>query len=185
MESTRAAWLLAVSLAAGSIILAGCATPAGSGERLPGGLISGRISIRVDASDHADSRAMNAAFELEGNPQFGRLNLSTPLGTVLAQVSWSPRQALLVTPEERVPYADLDSLTARLLGQSVPVAALFDWLRGRPWPAAASQPNPATAGPGFVQLGWDVSLADFTDALVSARRERAPVVTVRAKLDRP
>jgi outer membrane lipoprotein LolB len=185
MQPARAVRLLAGSLAAGSILLAGCASAPGSGERLPGGLISGRISIRVDASDHTDSRAVNAAFELEGNPQFGRLNLSTPLGTVLAQVSWSPGQALLVTPEERTPYADLDSLTERLLGESVPVAALFDWLRGRPWPDAASQPNPATAGPGFVQLGWDVSLANFADALVLARRERPPVVTVRAKLDRP
>lgn len=185
MGSARAAWLLAASLAAGSVILAGCASGPGLAERLPGDLISGRISIRVDASDHADSRAMNAAFELEGNARFGKLSLSTPLGTVLAQLSWSPGQALLVTPEARTPFADLDSLTAQLLGESVPVAALFDWLRGRPWPDAASQPNLEAAGPGFVQLGWDVSLANFTDALVSARRERAPVVTVRAKLDRP
>ena len=185
MELARAAWLLAGSMAAGSVIVAGCASVPGSAERLAGDLISGRISIRVDASDHADSRVMNTAFELEGNARFGRLNLSTPFGTVLAQVSWSPGQALLVTPEERTPYADLDALTAQLLGESVPVAALFDWLRGRPWPDAASQPDLEAAGPGFRQLGWEVSLANFTDALVSARRERAPVVTVRAKLDRP
>ncbi len=128
---------------------------------------------------------MNAAFELEGDARVGRLNLTTPLGTTLAQVSWSPGRAMLVTPQEQTPYADLDSLTEKLLGERVPVGALFDWLRGHPWPAAPSEMNLAPAGPGFRQLGWDVNLTSFNDALVLARRDQAPVVTVRAKLDRP
>jgi outer membrane lipoprotein LolB len=76
-------------------------------------------------------------------------------------------------------------LTEKLLGESVPVGALFDWLRGRPWPDAPSDVATNPAAPGFRQLGWDVDLADFANALVLARRERAPAVTVRAKLDGP
>jgi outer membrane lipoprotein LolB len=175
----------AARLLAGSLLLAGCASVSPPGERPPGDLISGRLSVRVEATERAAARAMSAAFELEGDARNGKLNLTTPLGTTLAQVSWSPGRALLVTPQEQTPYADLDSLTAELLGESVPVGALFDWLRGRPWPAAPNDVNTTPAGPGFRQLGWDVDLAGFAEALVLARRERAPVVTVRAKLDRP
>jgi outer membrane lipoprotein LolB len=167
------------------LLVSGCASVPPATERLPGDVISGRLSVQVDATEQAAARAMNAAFELEGNAKIGRLNLATPLGTTLAQVSWSPGRALLVTPQEQTPYADLDSLTEKLLGERVPVGALFDWLRGRPWPAAASEMNLAPAVPGFRQLGWDVNLASFDDALVLARRDQAPVVTVRAKLDRP
>lgn len=156
-----------------------------SDERLAGSLIAGRLAVRVEGVDGAAPRALNAGFELEGNPVQGRLNLATPLGTMLAQVRWAPGQARLVTPQDETDFADLDSLTAQLLGESLPVAALFDWLRGRPWPAAASEANPDRAEPGFRQLGWTVNLASFGEALVLARRERAPVVSVRAKLDRP
>jgi outer membrane lipoprotein LolB len=179
--AARAASLLAWVVA--TFAVSGCATVA-PGDRLAGDLISGRISIRVEATADAASRALNAAFELEGDAQVGKLNLASPLGTMLAQVTWAPGRAVLVTPQERSAYADLDSLTEKLLGESVPVGALFDWLRGRPWPAAQSQLNTGPAEPGFRQLGWQVDLAKFDDALVSATRDRAPVVTVRAKLDR-
>jgi outer membrane lipoprotein LolB len=92
---------------------------------------------------------------------------------------------VLATPQGETRYDDLDALTRAVLGESLPVAALFDWLRGRPWPGASSTANAPPAEPGFKQLGWIVSLARFNEAWIAARRERAPVVTVRAKLDRP
>jgi outer membrane lipoprotein LolB len=168
-----------------ALLLAACASLFPPAQRLPGDLISGRLSVRVEATVDTAARSLNAAFELEGDAKVGKLSLATPLGTTLARVSWSPSGALLVTPQEQTPYADLDSLTEKLLGESVPVSALFDWLRGRPWPDAPSRASATPATPGFCQLGWDVDLADFGDALVRARRERAPGVTVRAKLDRP
>jgi len=60
---------------------------------------------------------------------------------------------------------------------------LFDWLHGRPWSGAASVPTTPPAERGFAQLGWVVSLARFDEGWIAARREQAPVVTVRAKLD--
>ena len=101
---------------------------------------------------------------------------------MLAQARWAPGSVVLATPQGEKQFADLDALTREALGESLPVAALFDWLRGRPWPGAASS---AASGPGFEQLGWVVSLARFDDAWVEARRESPPAVTVRAKLDRP
>ena len=148
-------------------------------------MLTGRLSVRVDAAPGVEARSVSAAFELAGTPDSGRLDLSTPLGTVLARASWKPGQVRLSTPEGDTGFADLDALTREMLGEALPVAALFDWLHGRPWPGAASTASASATEPGFEQLGWAVNLARFDEAWVLARRDRAPAVTVRAKLDRP
>ena len=128
---------------------------------------------------------MNAAFELQGDGRAGSLNLTTPLGTTLARARWAPGQVVLATAQGESRFADLDSLTREVLGESVPVVALFDWLRGRPWPGAPSAQLTPAGEPGFQQLGWAVSLAKFEQDWIAATRVQAPSVTMRAKLDRP
>lgn len=177
--------LQSLGLLATALALAACTTLQPPPDRLPGERIAGRLVVRVEATERAAARAFSASFELEGNATTGRLDLATPLGTMLAQVRWMPGGATLATPQQTSPYPDLDALTSHLLGESVPIAALFDWLQGRAWPVAPSAPWPDSAGAGFTQLDWKVDLGDFKNALVIARRERAPSVTVRAKLDRP
>ena len=166
-----------------ALVLGGCAVvpqaPQG-GESL-----SGRLAVKVDGEGGAAPRSVSAGFELQGDPQRGRLNLSTPLGSVLAQARWAPGSVALVTPQGERQFADLDALTGEVLGESLPVAALFDWLRGRPWPGAASTVSVPPAEPGFAQLGWIVSLARFDQAWIVATRQSPPTVTVRAKVDRP
>ena len=168
--------MLLVTLALGA-----CASvQQGAASVMNADALSGRLVVRVDASGGAAARSENAAFELQGDAKAGRLDLATPLGTVVAQARWAPGSVMLVTPRGERRFADLDALTEEMLGESVPVAALFDWLRGRPWAGAASA---ATPDPGFTQLGWAVSLARFDEGWVVAKRDRAPAVTVRAKLD--
>lgn len=168
--------LLAVSM------LAGCASV---GQRAPEGAqtLSGKLSVRVDATDAAPARSESGNFELKGTPEAGQLNLSSPLGTVIAQARWSGQRAWLATSQGETAYPDLDTLTQEMLGERLPVAALFDWLRGRPWPGAASRPH--DSGAGFEQLGWAVDLARFGEGWISARRAQAPAVLVRAKVDAP
>ena len=168
-----------------ALLMAACASVPQDVGSLSGETLAGRLAVRVEGVDGAAPRSVSAAFELQGDGQAGRLNLSTPLGSVLAQARWAPGTVVLATPEGEKSFADLDALTREVLGESLPVAALFDWLRGRPWPGAASTVTVAPDDPGFQQLGWVVSLARFNEAWVAARRERAPVVTVRARLDRP
>jgi outer membrane lipoprotein LolB len=144
-----------------------------------GEVMSGRLSVRV-ASD--PPRSGTAAFELRGSPEAGQLDLSTPLGSLMARARWSPGEVVLATPKEEKSYADLDALTRDVLGESLPVPALFDWLLGRPWPGAPSQPR--SDPPGFEQLGWAVSLAQFDRGTIEAQRRQDPPVTVRARLDR-
>jgi outer membrane lipoprotein LolB len=147
--------------------------------------LSGRLAVRIDARNGEPERSVSVSFELEGDDRTGRLNLTSPLGSRLAEARWAPGSVVLATPRGERQFANLDDLAREVLGESVPVAALFDWLQGRPWPGAPSAPNVAPAEPGFEQLGWVVSLARFDDASIAARRERPPAVTLRAKLDRP
>jgi outer membrane lipoprotein LolB len=173
----RRAAALALPLAA---LMSACASlPVDTGPT-PGETLAGRIAVRVEPIGDADARSTIAAFELQGTPEAGRLNLAAPTGTVLAQAHWKPGRVVLVTPQGETPYPSLDALTREVVGESLPVAALFDWLHGRPWPGAAHVAEP----PGFRQLGWTVDLARFAEDTIVAVRAQAPVVTVRVKLER-
>lgn len=172
------------ALALATLALAACTTlpsaaPAGADT------LSGRLALRVEASGDASSKAFSAAFDLRGDPSVGTLALSTPLGSTLAEARWSPAEVVLATPQGTRRFANLDELTRDALGESVPIEAWFDWLRGRPWPGAPSTPSAASGERGFQQLGWAVSLARFDEGWISAQRDHAPKVTVRARLDRP
>ena len=146
--------------------------------------LSGRLSVRVEATPDSAARNLSAAFELRGDGRQGQLDLSTPLGSVLAQARWAPGSVVLATPGSERSFADLGALTREALGETVPIEALFDWLRGRPWPGAPSVANPSAA-PGFSQLGWSIDLARFDEAWIAAQRAAPPAVQVRARLDRP
>jgi outer membrane lipoprotein LolB len=168
---------IAAALAAPAM-LAGCAalqTPHAEGVQV----LSGRLSVRVDSDP---VRALSAAFELSGSAREGAMALTSPLGNTLAQARWKPGDVVLETPGSSQRYPDLDTLAEQALGERVPLAALFDWLRGRPWSGARSEP--LTDGEaGFSQLGWRVGLARYAEGWVEARRAAPPAVTMRARLD--
>jgi outer membrane lipoprotein LolB len=147
--------------------------------------LAGRLSVRLESSSGKPAKSLSAAFRLEGNAERGSLDLSTPFGTMLAQARWSAGQALLVTPQGQTHYDDLPALTRDMLGEALPLPALFDWLRGRPWPGAESRAAVPPEEAGFLQLGWQVTLVRFEQGFIDAQRVEAPLVTVRARLDRP
>ena len=155
-------------------LVAGCAAVPRSADTL-----AGRLSVRVEAWQGQPVRSVASAFELAGTAERGELQLTSPLGTLVARARWSAEGATLATPDGESRYADLDELSRSALGEALPLRALPDWLRGRPWSAA---PSRATAQ-GFEQLGWQVGLARLADGIVEASRAAPPSVTVRAKLD--
>lgn len=171
---------LAAALLAGAALLSGCATPRapqpGDAEAL-----AGRLSVQVAAHQGQPARSVNSAFELRGSAQRGELVLTSPLGTTLARAHWAPGRAELESSDGKRRYPDLDSLAADTLGEALPLAALFDWLRGRAW---AGAPNTRVEG-GFEQLGWRVATDRLADGFVTATRAAAPAVTVRARLELP
>jgi outer membrane lipoprotein LolB len=172
---TRAAALALALLAAGCAELPRQAPQAvvDSQARL-----SGRISITVPGSATSSGRATGgaASFELLGAPETGRLELTSPLGSLVARASWQPGLVLLQTPDAERRYDNLDDLTRELLGEAVPIAALFDWLKARPWPAQPHQLRPG----GFEQLGWRI---EPKLPVLVATRLAEPTVILRARLD--
>jgi len=174
----------AIAALAAAVLLAACASVPPALAPAGGETLAGRLAVRVDPSGDSEARSVTAGFELRGAPAAGQLDLSTPLGTLMARARWAPGEVVLVTPQGETPYPSLDALTRDVLGESVPVAALFDWLHGRPWPGAPYESATPPAAPGFRQLGWNVDLARLADATIAAVREQAPTVTVRVKIDR-
>lgn len=138
--------------------------------------LSGRISVTVAGNVHNRGTGGAASFELFGGPTAGRLELTSPLGALVARANWQPGLVTLQTPNDERRFDNLDALTRELLGEPVPVAALFDWLKARPWPAAPHKTMPG----GFEQLGWRIE--PKLPALVATRLAE-PTVTLRAKLD--
>lgn len=142
---------------------------------------TGRMSVRVDASPARVAQNVSAAFELRGDGGVGELRLMSALGTSLAHARWAPGQVRLETPDGERSFDNLDELSRQALGEALPLAALPDWLAGRPWSGAAYT---ATAD-GFEQLGWQVQLARRSEGFIEARRATAPAVLLRIKLDAP
>ncbi|HYE70583.1 MAG TPA: outer membrane lipoprotein LolB [Aquabacterium sp.] len=164
-----------------ALALVACATP--PRPATPGAVevLSGRLLVRVDSRP---PRSVSAQFELTGTPAEGALVLSGPLGATAAQARWARGEATLKSGDKETRYPDLDSLAEEALGERIPIAALFDWLRGRPWSGSATVPR-RDGTPGFEQLGWRINLARSTEGWVEAERQTPPAVLVRAKLDAP
>jgi outer membrane lipoprotein LolB len=160
------------------LLLAACASVPPPQDQL-----SGRLSVKVDATAKQPSRSLSASFDLRGDARRGELSLTTPLGTTLARAHWQPGDARLSTSRGESRHGDLTALAEATFGERIPLGALFDWLRGRPWGQAASQPLGTQRG--FEQLGWIVDLARYDEGWVVASRATAPAVTLRAKIDLP
>jgi outer membrane lipoprotein LolB len=164
---------------AGALLLAGCT----SVPRQPGGAplepLNGRLSLAVDATGEQPAQRLSAAFELQGNARSGTLRLATPLGNVLAEARWTDGRAVLRDGNGERQFESLTALAQALLGEPLPLQALVDWLRGAPWPGAASRPVDG----GFEQLEWRVDTQGLGEGRLDARRERAPAVQLRVRLD--
>jgi outer membrane lipoprotein LolB len=166
-----------LAAAAAALLLAGCASIQPLPDDTP--WTSGRLSLRVDASGQQPAQNLSAAFELRGGADRGELNLVSPLGQRLAAARWAPGGASIVTPEGERRFATLDELSRVTLGEPVPLAALSDWLAGRPWPRAGHEDRPD----GFEQLGWQVQTSRRAEGFVEARRLAPPAVVLRVRLE--
>ena len=165
-----------LGLALALSLLAACATAPSAPA---GNAVAGRLSVVVDAWGTQPPRQAGAGFELSGDAGRGALSLATPVGTLMARATWAPGKVELESPEGRREYASLEDLAEAVLGERLPLQAIADWLRGRPWPGAGHSPT----GSGFEQLGWSVQTDRYAQGLLVARRAALPVVTLRARLE--
>ncbi|HKB55792.1 MAG TPA: outer membrane lipoprotein LolB [Ramlibacter sp.] len=163
VPAPRHAWLLALLL----LLLAGCASPP---RALPPGepvaAWSGRLALQVE--DEPD-QSFSAMFDLRGSAQAGELTLSNPIGGTLAVLSWTPGFATLRNNGQTHEFHSVDALVRKATGSDIPVAALFDWLRGVP-----------TAVPG-----WQPDLSQLARGRISAMRVAPPPpASLRVAIDR-
>jgi len=154
---------------------------------------SGKFALRVSGTEHQDT--MNGRFALSVDDAGVTLDLSTPLGTTVARIRSGPQGALLTVPgseglrTEQGP--DPDALSQRVLGWTLPVSGIRDWIEGRP---AAGRPYRLSAaddgGSLLEQDGWTIRLdprgADGHIRKLDMNRAQqgeAPSVSLRVVLD--
>ncbi len=155
-----------LALALSSVLLAaGCTTPRIT-PMDANAYWSGRMAIQV-LKDPPES--LSSGFELQGSAQAGEMVLLSPIGTTLARLEWTPQGARLTQGQQQVDSPSLQRLGSRLTGTELPIAALFEWLAGRPVEAS----------------GWQVDLSAHALGRISAeRREPSPGAVLRIALDR-
>ncbi|KAB2899843.1 MAG: outer membrane lipoprotein LolB [Burkholderiaceae bacterium] len=157
-------WARAWSILLLLLALAGCAQPPRA--RASHTEWSGRLALQIEGQA---SQSFSAAFELQGTPEAGELTLYTPLGSAFARLQWAHGQARLEQGSEVHESTSLDELVRQLTGNPLPIAALFDWLEGRP--AAAT--------------GWRADLSLASEGRITAERfEPPPQATLRIALNR-
>jgi outer membrane lipoprotein LolB len=102
---------------------------------------SGRLALRIEA---APVQNHSAGFMLRGNAQLGQLSLLSPIGTTVYFMEWTPTQAKLHANGQIYTAADVVALSEVATGTAIPVADVFEWLRGQPnqnahWQVDSSQ----------------------------------------------
>jgi outer membrane lipoprotein LolB len=186
------AWLAARRSALLPLLLlpAACATlPPAAGVAS----YSGKFSLKVAGDERQD--VMSGRFALTVDGAGVTLDLSTPLGTTVARIHSGADGATLTVPSggglrtERGP--DPDALSRRVLGWSLPVDGIGDWIEGRPAPGRPYRLSPADdGGSRLEQDGWTIRLdprgADGRIRRLDIDRVQqgdAPSVSLRVVLD--
>ncbi len=173
--------------AAAAMLLAACATlpPPPAAQRD----YEGRFALAVTGAQQ--QKAWTGRFSLLVGKQALTLDLVSPLGATLARIETERGGAQVLVPEggtvriARGP--DAQSLSRRVLGWSLPVAGLPDWVQGRPSPG---RPFRTLAADGFTrrfeQDGWVVTVDFATIRRLRMNRpaqDGMPQVGLRVILD--
>jgi len=153
----RCVWILPL------LVLAACAHVQSISVDAPGTFArTGRFSLTVQAPD-APAQATQGGFAWADDDHTLRVNLSNPVGTVLAQLRVDAARALLARSDgSQEQAANPDALLLRVLGRAVPVAGLRAWLQGRVEARAQDVERDAAGRVArFSQDGWQVQFARF------------------------
>lgn len=91
--------------------------------------LTGRLNVVYQKDDKPESATVN--FSWQQTAQRTDVTLFTPVGSTLATIAVTPQEAVL-TQSGKAPRRapDVDTLSAQMLGWSLPVSGLRDWLQG-------------------------------------------------------
>jgi outer membrane lipoprotein LolB len=166
------------------VLLAGCAAierqplpaqPIGDAFHL-----TGRVSVKYGAE--AASGSINWRHESGGDD----LLISTPLGQGVAHIVRRDRLVSLTTSDQkRYQAGDVETLTRQVLGWSLPLAGLPDWVLGR---AAAGAPAEAERDDAqrltaLRQSGWLIEFLAYAGSLPARMRLSRQDVDIKLVID--
>jgi outer membrane lipoprotein LolB len=164
MQSKRRLAILAVAA-----LLGGCATTTANLSQAPVAAyrdsidLSGRLFVNFQREGQPQS--LNGLFQWSQRPGRVDVNLASPLGQTIASISVTPQEAKLTQAgREPVVASDINTLTSRTLGWSLPVSGLRDWMQGY---AVDAQGKRFAASPAnnsvFTQDGWRLRFVSWQD----------------------
>jgi len=182
-----------------ALLAAACNTlpaPVGA-ERSYRGRFALSVTRAASPGAQAQHNAWSGRFALAVGPQNLALDLVSPLGATIARFETDAREARLLVPADggvRVEHGpDAEVLSEQVLGWSLPIVGMTDWVEGRPAPGRPSSPLPVDAGrERFEQDGWDVTVqrpeGERRGLLLQMDRaagDATPAVALRVVLDGP
>lgn len=154
-------------------VLAACASPGHIGGSEPAFDRVGRFAVNLQPVAQAPYAAQGG-FSWRDDGRTLQLDLTSPLGSILARIRVMPRRSILERADgQRDVAATPDALLAQVWGHSMPVAGLRDWIRGElspGMPTRAVQRDDAGRLIAFEQSDWQVRLSQYDD--IGPRRIR-------------
>lgn len=157
-------WLRLAMVSTLAGLLVACATPTRIAGQGPAFERVGRFAVNLQPVAAAPYAAQGG-FSWRDEGRQLRLDLTSPLGSILARIQVEPGFALLVRADgSQDSAADPDALLALVWGHAMPVSGLRSWIRGRVvagQPVSAMQRDDAGHLTGFEQDGWEVRLSSY------------------------
>lgn len=142
-------------------LLAACAAPGRIGGEGDAFERTGRFAVNLQAFGKAPE-AIQGGFSWRDDGHVLRLDLSNPLGSVLARIQVRPGRSILERADgSRDMAPGPDALLAQVWGHPMPVGGLRYWIRGVAAPGAADQLEHDPQGRllSLHQDGWHVRLS--------------------------
>lgn len=132
---------------------------------------SGHLGLKLAAWNTQPARGDSFHFDLQGHSQAGVLDISTPFGTLVASVRWTPEGASLLTPDETQVFGSMEELMVQAVGEALPVSTLMFWLKGQPDPQLPVTWTHGRALPlQFEQSNWQVDASELAQGVLRAQR---------------
>lgn len=164
MQAKRHLAILAIAA-----LLGGCATTTANLSTAPVAAYRDSIELtgKLFVIYQKDGQPQNLIgnFEWVQTPGQVDVSLSSQLGTTMAKISVTPQQATLTQAgQQPVVAEDIDKLTQRALGWSLPVSGLREWMQGYATDANGKQ---FTASPAnntvTTKDGWSLRFVSWQD----------------------
>ncbi|WP_158228895.1 lipoprotein insertase outer membrane protein LolB [Chitinimonas sp. BJB300] len=121
--------------------------------------VSGRVAV------NAAGKGYNARFNWAHQDQQDRVDISNPLGQVVARLEMAPEGARFFDTDGQLHVADdIESLSERELGWRLPAAGLRYWLLGLADPTHAASWQEEGGARILLQDGWRIQYPVVTNA---------------------